>query len=61
MRTAGVHIGLHKPELLQDYSRVKCQLGPSELREAVKVWTGCYIAAEWLVPRINQPGTVPRD
>lgn len=49
MRTAALHIGLHKPELLQDYSRVECQLGPSELREAVKVWAGCYIAAEWSV------------
>jgi hypothetical protein len=45
-KSAAMHIGIHRPEALQDFSRVKCKLNPHELREAVKVWTGCYIAAE---------------
>ena len=48
-KNAAAHIGLHKPEILQDFSRVKCQLGPQELREAVKVWAGCFIASETYV------------
>lgn len=45
-KLAGAHIGIHRPELMQDFSRVKCQLTPQEVREAVKVWAGCYIASE---------------
>lgn len=45
-KNAAVHIGLHGPGALQDFSRVKCQLGPRELQEAVKVWAECYIAAK---------------
>jgi transcriptional regulatory protein LEU3 len=45
-KNAAVHIGLHRPEILQDFSGVKCQLGPRELQEAVKVRAECYIAAK---------------
>ena len=41
-----MQIGLHKPEVVQDFLRVKTQFGPQELQEASKIWTGCYIAAQ---------------
>lgn len=44
--SSATHIGLHRPELLQDFSRIKCRLGPKELSEAATAWSACYIAAE---------------
>jgi hypothetical protein len=38
--------GLHRPETMQDFLRVKTQLEPEEFHEAVKLWAGCYITAE---------------
>ena len=46
LKNAAMNTGLHRPEILQDFSRVKCRLGQRELQEAVKVWAGVYIAAE---------------
>ena len=45
-KTAIMHVGLHRPEIVQDFLRVKTQLGPQEFQDAVKVWAGCYIAAQ---------------
>lgn len=45
-KTAAMQLGLHRPEVLQDYLRVKCQLNAEEMVEAVKLWAGCFITAE---------------
>lgn len=45
-KSAAMQNGLHQPEKMQDFLRVKTQLGPEEFHEAVKLWTGCYITAE---------------
>jgi hypothetical protein len=45
-KTATMHVGLHRPEFVQDFLRVKTRLGPQEFQDAVKVWAGCYIAAQ---------------
>ena len=52
VRSAALHIGIHRPEILEDYSRSRYQLGHQELRDAVRVWSGCYIAAERYVKPI---------
>jgi hypothetical protein len=46
-RGAAMQNGLHRPETMQDFQRVKTQLGPDEFRAAVRLWAGCYIAAQW--------------
>ena len=38
--------GLHRPETMQDYLRVKTQLGPEDFHSYVKLWAGCYITAQ---------------
>ena len=45
-KTAAMRLGIHRPEVLQDYLRVKCQLNHEELVEAVKLWAGCFITSE---------------
>lgn len=45
-RTGCVHIGLHRPEVMQDYNRVRFRMHPEQLEEAVKLWVGCFIVAE---------------
>ncbi|KIV95199.1 hypothetical protein PV10_02878 [Exophiala mesophila] len=61
LKSAAVHIGLHQPEILQDYSRTKFKLGEQELKEAVKVWAGCYIAAENATTSTGQDSYFPSD
>jgi hypothetical protein len=41
-----MHLGLHRPEILQDFNRVKFRVLPEHVEEAAKVWTGCFIVAE---------------
>lgn len=45
-RSAAMQNGLHRPETMQDFQRVKTQLAPEEFHAAVKLWVGCYIAAQ---------------
>jgi hypothetical protein len=45
-KSAAMQNGLHQPEVMQDFLRVKTQLKPKEFHAAVKLWAGCYIAAE---------------
>lgn len=45
-RSAAMQNGLHRPETMQDFQRVKTQLAPEEFHAAVKLWAGCYIAAQ---------------
>ena len=50
-KTASIQLGLHRPEAVQDFSRVRTHLGPEEFQEMVKTWAGCYIAAQRYVHR----------
>jgi hypothetical protein len=45
-QTASMQLGLHRPETVQDFLRVKTTFGPQEFQEAVKIWAGCYIATQ---------------
>ena len=45
-KSASMQLGLHRPETVQDFMRVKAHFGPQEFQSAVKVWAGCYIAAQ---------------
>jgi hypothetical protein len=47
-RSAAMQNGLHQPETMQEFSRVKTQLAPAEFRATVKLWAGCYIAGQRL-------------
>ncbi|KIW96320.1 uncharacterized protein Z519_03389 [Cladophialophora bantiana CBS 173.52] len=53
-KTSAMHIGLHKPYFVQDFSRVKCRFSAEELRDALLVWSGCFIAAENITTYIGQ-------
>jgi hypothetical protein len=52
-KTACMHLGLHRPEILQDFNRVKFRVLPEHVEEAAKVWAGCCIAAERLALSYN--------
>jgi transcriptional regulatory protein LEU3 len=41
-----MQLGLHRPEAVQDFLRVKTTFGPKEFQEAVKIWAGCFISAQ---------------
>jgi transcriptional regulatory protein LEU3 len=45
-KCAAMQLGLHRPETVQDFLRVKTTFGPQEFQEAVKVWAGCFIVAQ---------------
>ncbi|OAG38594.1 hypothetical protein AYO21_07254 [Fonsecaea monophora] len=53
-KTGAMHIGLHKPYFVQDFSRVKFRFSPEELRDALLVWSACFIAAENITSYIGQ-------
>ncbi|OQV02774.1 Fungal Zn2-Cys6 binuclear cluster domain-containing protein [Cladophialophora immunda] len=53
-KTSAMHIGLHKPYFVQDFSRVKFRFSPEELRDALLVWSACFIAAENITSYIGQ-------
>lgn len=46
-KIAAMQIGLHKPENLQDFSRGERQINREDVNEAAKIWSACYIAAQW--------------
>lgn len=45
-KSASMQLGLHRPEIVQDFMRVRIQFDPQEFQEAVKTWVGCYITAQ---------------
>ena len=45
-KSASMQLGLHRPEIIQDFMRVKTRLGPEEFQDAVKTWVGGFIAAQ---------------
>ena len=46
LKSASMHTGLHRPDLLADYSRVRFSLGQAQLREAIRSWCCIYLAIE---------------
>lgn len=53
-KTSAMQLGLHRPETVQDFLRVKTQLGPAAFRDAVRTWWGCNIVAESTTSTIGQ-------
>lgn len=45
-KTSAMHVGIHKPQFVQDFSRTKFRFNPDELKDALMVWSACFIAAE---------------
>ncbi|KEF58998.1 uncharacterized protein A1O9_03841 [Exophiala aquamarina CBS 119918] len=46
MKTSAMHVGIHKSQFVQDFSRSKFRFSLEELNEALTVWSACFIAAE---------------
>jgi hypothetical protein len=45
-KAAAMQLGLHRPEVAQDFNRQKTQLSIKDIQESTKIWAGCYIAAQ---------------
>jgi hypothetical protein len=45
-KAAAMQLGLHRPEVAQDFNRQKTQLSIKDIQESTKTWAGCYIAAQ---------------
>lgn len=45
-KSAAMQNGLHRPETVQDFRRVKTKLSEEEFQDAIKLWVGCFITAE---------------
>ena len=45
-KASAMQIGLHRPEIVQDFQRIKVRFSLEELHDAVRTWVGCFIAAE---------------
>ena len=43
-KSASLQLGLHRPETIQDFMRVKTRLSATEFQDAVKTWVGGFIA-----------------
>ena len=48
-KTSVTQLGLHRPENIQDFSRVERQLSLEGIQDSVRIWASCYIAAQWSV------------
>jgi hypothetical protein len=48
-KSASMQLGLHRPDIIQEFLRVRTRLDKSEFQDAVKVWAGCFIASQWYV------------
>ncbi|KUJ11501.1 uncharacterized protein LY89DRAFT_226498 [Mollisia scopiformis] len=60
-KTASMQLGLHRPEVVQDFLRVKTRLDPVQFQKAVKLWAGCYIASQCVSASIGQQSVLPSD
>lgn len=54
-KTSAMQLGLHRPDTVQDFLRVKTQLGPAAFLDAVRTYIACYICAESLASNLGQP------
>lgn len=48
-KSASMQLGLHRPDITQEFLRVRTRLDQSEFQDAVKVWAGCFIVSQWYV------------
>ncbi|CAG9945172.1 unnamed protein product [Clonostachys rosea f. rosea IK726] len=46
LQSAALHVGLHRPDILELYSRTRSTLGRPELLQAVRCWCSIYLAIE---------------
>ncbi|CAG9998502.1 unnamed protein product [Clonostachys byssicola] len=46
LKSAAMHVGLHRPDILDLYSRTRSKLGRPELLRAVRCWCSIYLAIE---------------
>lgn len=46
LKSAALQAGLHRPDVIAHFSRLKYSFNPVELREAVKVWCCTYVTTE---------------
>ncbi|CAH0020316.1 unnamed protein product [Clonostachys rhizophaga] len=46
LKSAAMHVGLHRPDILDLYSRTRSKLGRPELLQAVRCWCSIYLAIE---------------
>ena len=45
-QTIAMQLGLHQPDAIQDFSRIKRTLNKAEISEVVRTWSVCYIASQ---------------
>ncbi|KAJ6129286.1 hypothetical protein N7512_002066 [Penicillium capsulatum] len=45
-QTIAMQLGLHQPEAIQDFSRIKRKLNNTETSEVIRTWAACYIATQ---------------
>jgi transcriptional regulatory protein LEU3 len=45
-QTVAMQLGLHRPEIIQDFSRTRGGLSQNGIQEAVKTWSVCYIIGQ---------------
>lgn len=60
-KTSAMQLGLHRPDTVQDFLRVKTQLGPAAFLDAVRTYIGCYICAESHTSNLGQPSIFQDD
>ncbi len=48
-KTSAMQLGLHRPEHIQDFSRVERRLSSKGIHDSVRIWAACYISAQWFV------------
>jgi transcriptional regulatory protein LEU3 len=48
-KSSVMQLGLHRPEHIQDFSRVEKKLDLAGVQDSVRIWAACYIAAQWFV------------
>ncbi|KKK20508.1 hypothetical protein ARAM_001107 [Aspergillus rambellii] len=53
-QTIAVRLGLHRPEAIQEFSRTKKRLSPTEIAEAARIWATCYIASQTVLTTEGQ-------
>ncbi|KAH8691623.1 hypothetical protein BGW36DRAFT_304893 [Talaromyces proteolyticus] len=54
-QTIAMRLGLHRPDAIQDFSRTNRRLSKSEVSEALRTWSACFIAAQSLAVTDGQP------
>ena len=46
LKSSAMHIGVHRPNHVHHFSRRRIDPCPEELRDALRIWSACFIAAE---------------